>query len=69
MGVAQEQARDGEAAVALTFLDAGLLQQVQGTATGAEEDELRVDGQGSSLLMRLIGVNGPGAVGPRGSGW
>ena len=63
VGVAQEQARDGEAAVALTFLDAGLLQQVQGTATGAEEHELSVDGQRLFLVDAVNRVNGPGAVG------
>ena len=63
VGVAQEQARDGEAAVALTFLDAGLLQQVQGTATGAEEHELSVNGQRLFLVDAVNRVNGPGAVG------
>ena len=63
VGVAQEQAGDGETAVALTLFNTGLLQQVQGATTGTEEDELRVDGQRLFLVDAVNRVNGPGAVG------
>ena len=63
VGVAQEQAGNGEAAVALTLFNAGLLQQVQGATTGTEEDELRVDGQRLFLVDAVDSVNGPGTVG------
>ena len=63
VGVAQEQAGNGEAAVALALFNAGLLQQVQGATAGTEEDELRVDGQRLFLVDAVGSVNGPGAVG------
>ena len=62
VGVAQEQAGDGEAAVALTLFNAGLLQQVQGATAGTEEHELRVDAQRLILVDAVNRLNLPGTV-------
>ena len=62
VGVAQEQTGDGEAAVALTLFNAGLLQQVQGATAGTEEHELRVDAQRLILVDAVNRLNLPGAV-------
>ena len=62
VGVAQEQTGDGEAAVALTLFNAGLLQQVQGATAGTEEHELRVDAQRLILVDAVNRLNLPGTV-------
>ncbi len=65
VGAAEELAGDGEAAVALALRDAGGLQQVQGAAAGADEDELGVDVAvlaGLRVLERKVPAAAGGAL-------
>ena len=63
VGAAQEQARDREAAVPFAFLNPRLLKQVQGTATGTEEHELRVNRQRLFLIDAVFSLNSPRTIG------
>ena len=46
IGVAQEQTRNREAAVSLTFPNSRLLEQMQGTASSTKENKFSMDFQG-----------------------
>ena len=61
VGASQEGTADREASEALGFLDAGLLQQVQGAATRADEYETRANG--ALFTGTTVGdLDGPGLV-------
>ena len=55
IGIAQEQTRNREAAVSLTFLNPRLLEKMQSTASSAEKNKFSVDFQG---LFGINAVNG-----------
>ena len=61
VGASQEGTADREATEALGFLDARLLQQVQGAATGTDEHEARANG--ALFTGATVGdLDGPGLV-------
>ena len=62
IGVAQEQTRNREAAVSLTFLNPRLLEQVQSTASSAEKNKFSVDFQGFFGINAVNGRDSPRTV-------